>query len=32
MRTVQTSEITKNIWEMCIEANHFFRMTEKSIK
>ncbi len=23
MRTVQTSEITKNIKEMCIEANHF---------
>lgn len=23
MRTVQTSEITKNIREMCIEANHF---------
>ena len=23
MRTVQVSEITRNIKEMCIEANHF---------
>lgn len=23
MRTIETKEITKNIKEMCIEANHF---------
>ena len=31
MRTVQTSEITKNIREMCIEANHFLSDDMKKV-
>ena len=31
MRTVQTSEITKNIREMCIEANHFLSEDMKKV-
>ena len=31
MRTVQTSEITKNIREMCIEANHFLTEDMKEL-
>ena len=31
MRTVQASEITKNIREMCIEANHFLSDDMKKV-
>ena len=31
MRTVQASEITKNIREMCIEANHFLSDNMKKV-
>ena len=31
MRTVQASEITKNIREMCIEANHFLSSDMKEV-
>ena len=31
MRTVQASEITKNIREMCIEANHFLSYDMKKV-
>ena len=31
MRTVQASEITKNIGEMCIEANHFLSDDMKKV-
>ena len=30
IRTVKTSEITENIKEMCIEANHFLSPDMKS--